>query len=84
MDNGPSIAPTTQNIIDGIWGAAINAATDGSVKFLSLFKGFVKGASVRSAGHAVQNGLLYQTTFGTCMQNAGLSSYGYNPAPVSF
>jgi hypothetical protein len=76
MNNGPSIAPAAQNLLDGAFGLAFPAATGGGRTALKLLQGFVAGASVRTLGHATQNGLLDQTTSGTCIENAGLSSYG--------
>jgi hypothetical protein len=73
-----------ENLLDGAFGAAFIAATGGGRRALNLLKGFLVGASVRSLGQAYQNGLLDQTTCGTCIENAGLSYFGHNPAPVSF
>jgi len=78
MNAGPSVSPTAQNIIDGIVAATYTVATDGTATVLSVLKSFFKGAAVRSAGHAVQDGLTFLTTYHGCLAAAGQGS-PYNP-----
>jgi RHS repeat-associated protein len=78
MNAGPSVSPTAQNIIDGIVAATYTVATDGTATALSVLKSFFKGAAVRSAGHAAQDGLTFLTTYHGCLAAAGQGS-PYNP-----
>lgn len=78
MNAGPSVAPTAQNIIDGIVAATYTVATDGAATVLSVVQKFFTGAAVRSAGHAAQDGSTFLTTYHGCLAAAGQGS-SYNP-----
>ena len=78
MNAGPSVAPTTQNIIDGIVAATYTVASGGATSVWSVVGNFFKGASIRSVGHAAQNGLTFLTSYHGCLTASGQGS-PYNP-----
>jgi hypothetical protein len=78
MNAGPSVAPTYQNVIDGVVAATFTLASDGAATTLGVLTNFFKGTAVRSAGHAAQNGITFLTTYHGCLSAAGQGS-AYNP-----
>lgn len=78
MNAGPSVTPTSQNVIDGIVAATFTIATDGAATAFSVLKNFFKGSAIRSAGHAAQNGLIFLATYHNCLAATGQGS-PYNP-----
>jgi RHS repeat-associated protein len=78
MNAGPSVAPTYQNVIDGVMAGALTLGTDGAAEVLPILTNFFKGAAVRSAGHAAQNGLTFLTSYHGCLAATG-QGRPYNP-----
>jgi hypothetical protein len=75
MNAQPSVAPTVQNVIDGVGGAVIGLYTGGALK---AFTGFFGGAATRSLVHASQQGVVFLSSYGSCLAATGTGST-YNP-----
>jgi hypothetical protein len=67
-----------QDFIDAFYGFVGGVFTGGTVSAGAA--GYAVGLGSMAVGRAAWRG----ATYGTCMQSAGQSIYGYNPAAVSF
>ena len=87
MNAQPSVTPTSQNLVDGVGGAVIGLTIGGwglpeDAPLLPLVGkagwGFVSGLLRRGVVHSVQKGLVFLTTYHSCLAAAGYGS-PYNP-----
>ena len=71
-----------QDFVDAFYGFVGGILTGGTASAGAV--GYAVGLGSMVTGRAAWRGTTYGATNGTCMQGAGLSTYGYNPAAVSF
>ncbi len=75
-DAQPEVKPNGQDVLDTIYGGIGGLLTGGTGTAVSV--GALVGLLSQSAGHAVQHGLAFLTSYHTCLASSGVGN-AYNP-----
>src|SRR5579863_1463440 len=75
-DAQPEVKPNGQDVLDTIYGGIGGLLTGATGSAVSV--GALVGLLSQSAGHAVQHGLAFLTSYHTCLASSGVGN-AYNP-----